>query len=64
MPKVIPELRKLTKLSNGESALNEEIAKLPKDVQQNVYDVMRELLVDEITFVIQLEKQRLLVNEK
>ncbi|WP_262173254.1 hypothetical protein [Saccharococcus sp. Marseille-Q5394] len=53
---VIPELLEMTKLTVHEKFLNNEIAvHLGKKEQKRMYRTMRELLTDELVFVLNLE---------
>ncbi|MCM3711034.1 hypothetical protein [Sporosarcina luteola] len=53
---VIPELLEMTKLTVHETFLNNEIAvHLGKKEQKRMYRTMRELLTDELVFVLNLE---------
>jgi len=53
---VIPELLEMTKLTAHEKGLNNEIAvHLGEAEQKRMYRTMRELLADELVFVLNLE---------
>ncbi|MCZ2260651.1 hypothetical protein [Sporosarcina sp. G11-34] len=53
---VIPELLEMTKLTAHEKGLNNEIAvHLGEQEQRRMYRTMRELLADELVFVLNLE---------
>ncbi|MCM3638260.1 hypothetical protein M3152_11035 [Sporosarcina luteola] len=53
---VIPELLEMTKLTAHEKFLNNEIAvHLGEKEQKRMYRTMRELLTDELVFVLNLE---------
>lgn len=53
---VIPELLEMTRLTVHEKFLNNEIAiHLGKKEQKRMYRTMRELLTDELVFVLNLE---------
>ena len=53
---VIPELLEMTKLTAHEIGLNKEIAAHLNEKQQHrMYRTMRELLADELVFVLNLE---------
>ena len=53
---VIPELLEMTKLTVHEKGLNNEIAvHLGEQEQRRMYRTMRELLADELVFVLNLE---------
>jgi hypothetical protein len=53
---VIPELLEMTKLTAHEIGLNKEIAAhLGEKEQRRMYRTMRELLADELVFVLNLE---------
>lgn len=53
---IIPELLEMTKLTTHEIGLNKEIAvHLGEKQQRRMYRTMRELLTDELVFVLNLE---------
>jgi len=53
---VIPELLEMTKLTAHAKGLNNEIAvHLGEEEQKRMYKTMRELLADELVFVLNLE---------
>ena len=53
---IIPELLEMTKLTAHEIGLNNEIAAhLNEKQQRRMYQTVRELLADELVFVLNLE---------
>jgi len=46
----------------GDEQLAKEIASFPKEVQHDIYQLMREIMIDELRFVVELEKYRRFPN--
>lgn len=55
---LIPEFKDITKLIKGGDMLEKEISRLPRKNQKNMYILMKQLMLDEIIFVLEVEKQR------
>lgn len=52
---ILPELKEITRLTSSEGALNNELETFNPDVQKRILKVMRDLMKDEMAFVLSLE---------
>lgn len=58
MTAVIPELKSITKHIQGRRAVEREIASLPKEDQKEMYTTMKQLLKDELVFVLTITQNK------
>lgn len=61
---LLPEFQTITGLIDNGRLLNEEISAMPRTSQKRMYGLMRELIKDELIFVIEVEKRKLRMNHK
>lgn len=54
---IIQPFQRITELVDDDE-ITKEIASFPKDVQKNMYQLVKELLKDELYFVVNLEKYK------
>lgn len=52
---VMPELKEITRLTSSEGALNNELETFEPETQKRILEVMRDLMKDEMAFVLSLE---------
>ncbi|WP_050179624.1 hypothetical protein [Domibacillus robiginosus] len=61
---LLPEFQTITGLIDNGHLLNEEISVMPRASQKRMYGLMKELMKDELIFVIEVEKRKLRMNHK
>lgn len=61
---LLPEFQTITGLIDNGHLLNEEISSLPRKSQRRMYGLMKEIMKDELIFVIEVEKRKLRMNNE
>lgn len=56
---MIPEFRSITGLIENGYLFHEEIGSMPSTSQKKMYRLMKQLMKDELVFVIELEKRQM-----
>ena len=52
---IMPELKEITRLTSSEGVFNNELETFAPDAQKRILKVMRDLMKDEMAFVLSLE---------
>lgn len=61
---LLPEFQTITGLIDNGHLLNEEISAMTRKSQTRMYGLMKEIMKDELIFVIEVEKRKLRMNHK
>jgi len=61
---LLPEFQTITGLIDNGGLLNKEISSMPHTSQRRMYGLMKELMKDELIFVIEVEKRKLRLSHE
>ncbi|MCI2257202.1 hypothetical protein L2D08_23095 [Domibacillus sp. PGB-M46] len=61
---LLPEFQTITGLIDNGHLLHDEISAMPRTSQRRMYGLMKEIMKDELIFVIEVEKRKLRMNRE